>query len=179
MASIGVLDPMSMNAVIAVMPVMPSATPNSAVMIGMPAPTSEPKVRISTISATPTPSSSEVPPGCSMFCMPAPLASTERPLSRASAMMSRIASWVAGSTSIGVSTSKFQVMVPTRPSSDSGRIALALAMASARGVPFCCASARSRVPSRFAVSTGFSGPPSPGICGAWFRSATSSSTAWR
>ncbi len=71
--------------------------------------------------------------------MPEPLASTVRPASRAWSMVSVSASMVAGLTSATVSTSKCEVMVPTRPSSDSGESAWALAFASDGGVPLCSA----------------------------------------
>ena len=67
--------------------------------------------------------------------MPEPFASAVSPASRAAAIASLTASWLAGFTSVGVSTSKSKVMVPTRPSSDSGSRARASASASARGVP--------------------------------------------
>ena len=124
-ARIGVLEPMSMNAVIAVTPVRPRATPKMAVRIGSPAATSEPKVSTSTTSASPIPISSDAPPGGANSPMPWPLASTVSPESRASAMASLTASWVAGSTSVTVSTSRAKEMMPIRPSSESGAIAAA------------------------------------------------------
>ena len=105
-----------MNAVIAVMPVMPRPTPKSAVSTGRPAATSEPKVRIRTSSATAMPISSDLPPTAGWACVPEPLASTVRPSARASAIVSLSVSMVAGLTSATVSTSKFQLIVPTRPS---------------------------------------------------------------
>ena len=146
-------------------------------MIGSPAATSEPKVRMSTSRATATPMSSELPPSSIMPTEPEPLASTTRPAARPSAITSWSASMVAGSTSATVSTSKSQVMVPTRPSSERVAKAWALASATSVGVPLstacwtiwsCC--------SGPAVA-GLARAGSAGICGSCSRSATRSSTA--
>ena len=78
------------------------------------------------------PMSSEAPPPISWVCEPEPLASTVRPASRAWSMASVRASIVAALTSATVSTSKVKLIVPTRPSADSGESASALACASRR-----------------------------------------------
>ena len=95
-----------MKAVRAVMPVRPTPRPKTALRIGRPAATNEPKVSSSTMRAMPMPMSSEAPPPISWVCEPEPLASTVRPASRAWSMASVRASMVAGSTSATVSTSK-------------------------------------------------------------------------
>ena len=79
------------------------------------------------------PISSDVPPGASIELMPEPLASATRPASRAEARASLIASWVATSTSVLVSTSRSKLISPTRPSSDSVLIASASLSTSAGG----------------------------------------------
>ena len=120
----------SMNAVMAVTPVSPIATPMMALKIGMPAATRDPKVSTSTISATPRPIASEVRPSSEMRVAPGPLASTSRPESRASAMTSSSASRLLPSMSVGESTSHSKLMMPVRPSSLRGEIASAFALAS-------------------------------------------------
>ena len=175
MASIGVVEPMSAKAVVAVTPMMPRDTPNSAVSTGSPAATSEPKVRTRTTRATPMPISSEEPPSSGTPTEPAPLASTCRPSTLARSMVSSSASMVAGSTSATVSTSKSQVIVPTRPSALSGDRAAASASAAARGVPLSTAAPTSCSSWAAAASTGSVSGVS-GICGSCSRSATRSST---
>ena len=125
-AKMVVLELTSMKAVSAVMPVRPTTSPKTALRIGSPAATNDPKVRSRTTSASAMPMSSEAPPPISWVCEPEPLASTVRPASRAWSMALVSASIVAGSTSATVSTSKVKSMVPTRPSSDSGESAWAL-----------------------------------------------------
>ena len=105
-ARIEVLLEMSTRAVMAVTPVRPMPTPIRAVMIGSPAATRDPKVRISTSRATPMPRASEARPGVAKPVAPGPLASTTRPWSRASSITSSRASSVSGSTSAGLSTSQ-------------------------------------------------------------------------
>ena len=166
-----------MNAVIAVMPVMPRPTPNRAVSTGRPAATSEPKVRIRTRIATAMPISSDLPPSSGWAVVPEPLASTMSPSARASAIVSSSFSMVAGFTSATVFTSKSQVIVPTRPSSESGESAWALAFAAAASPPAFCAAWVICVCWAAAASTGLAGAglvgslPS-GICGSAERSLT-------
>ena len=171
------VEPTSVSAVIAVMPVTPSATPNRAVMIGRPAATREPKVRISTSSATATPMSSELPPSSIIPTEPEPLASTVRPASRPCSITSWSASIVAGSTSATVSTSKSQVMVPTRPSSESVAKARASACATSAGVPLSTACWTIWSTCSGPAVAGLARAGSAGICGSCPRSATRSSTA--
>ena len=184
-ASIGVVEPMSVKAVIAVMPVMPRPTPNIAESTGTPAATRDPKVRTRTSSATPMPISSDVPPTSGTApVMPAPLASTCSPPSRASAMTSLVFSTVPGSTSATVSTSKFHVIVPTRPSSVSGESAAASALAASTSPPDFFAAPTTCARCAGAASTGLTGAGSvgslpSGIWGSAARSATSASTCLR
>ena len=110
-ASIGVLEPMSVNAVIAVTPVMPRPTPKIAVMIGMPAAIAEPNVSSSTTSAMPMPISSDAPPGGDMRLHAGAVGLDDEPvgsLPEWSANRSSAASIVAGSMSAGESTSHWK-----------------------------------------------------------------------
>ncbi len=166
-----------MKAVIAVMPVMPRATPNSALTIGSPAATSEPNVRMRTTRASAMPISSEAPPGGAIEDMPDPFASAVRPAVRAPASASLTASWVAGSTSVVVSTSRSKVRVPTRPSSDNGSSARASASAWARGVPESTAWSTIVRSCSGAVTAGLVSWASAGICGPSARSVIRASTA--
>ena len=168
-ARVAVLEPRSRNAVAAVMPEMPIPMPMRAVRMGRPAATREPKVSTRTASATAMPISSDSPPGGAKLCMPWPLTSASRPSSRASSSAARTASWVAGSTSVTVSTSKAKEMSPTRPSSLSGESVSAFATASARGVP--------AFTPAFTIASTWAGPATPGLASAG--SAGTSSTAWR
>ena len=104
-ARIGVVVPTVVNTVAMLIPNTPSPTPTSAERIGSPEATSEPKVMISTTSATPMPSSSLVPPVSTIVCMPDPFASAVRPSARAAASTSSSFSWVAGCTSATDATS--------------------------------------------------------------------------
>ena len=79
-------------------------------------------------------------PGGAKLCMPAPLTSAVRPDPRADSTAASTASWVSGSTSVTVRTSKVHVMVPIRPSALSGESAAALASACSTDVP-CSAAA--------------------------------------
>ena len=176
-ASTGVLEPTSVNAVIAVTPLMPRPTPNIAVTIGRPAATREPNVRSRTASATAMPISSEEPCVSVSTSVPEPLASTVSPPARAWSMASSSASWVLGSTSATVSTSYSKPMMPTRPSEDSGLSAAAFALAMLGGVPLCRADPSICWRCESAASTGLAMGALSATWGRPRRSATRESTA--
>ena len=81
-ASTGVMLFSSTQWVAIIRPSDPSPTPITAEMSGMPAETSEPKVKISTRKATPRPMTSEVELTRISSPKPAPPASTCRPAAR-------------------------------------------------------------------------------------------------
>ena len=124
------------------------------------------------------PISSEAPPGGAIEDMPEPFASAVRPASRAWAIASLTASWLAGFTSAGVSTSNWKDIVPTRPSSDSGSSARAFASASAFGVPSLTAWSTIVFSWSGAAVAGLASGASAGTCGPSVRSATRASTAF-
>ena len=83
MARTGVILLSSIQWVAMNMPSAPSPTPMTADTKGMPEATREPKVKMSTIKATPRPMISEVELTAISSPKPAPLPSTVRPRSRA------------------------------------------------------------------------------------------------
>ena len=128
------------------------------------------------------PISSDLPPSSGWAVVPEPFASTVRPSARASAIVSLSFSMVAGFTSATVSTSKFQLIVPTRPSWESGDSAWAFAFAVAASPPDCWTALIICFCWAAAASTGLAGAglawslPS-GICGSAESSLTRLSTA--
>ncbi len=149
-----VLELRSMNAVIAVTPVRPIATPMTAVSSGRPAATSEPKVSSRITSAMASPTASAAPPPKAKAWEPEPLASTVRPDSRAVSMAAVRSSIVVCSTLVGESTSRSKAMTPARPSAESGDSAWLSSRATAGSVPFSWARERAASSWASARSTG-------------------------
>ena len=173
-----------MNAVIAVMPVMPRPTPKSAVRTGSPAATSGSEGQDEDEERDAMPISSDLPPISGIAGGPGPVGLHRAGPGRGTRPSCPSSdSIVVGLTSATVSTSKSQVIVPTRPSSrqrrDRGRVGVGLVARSLPDSPR--ASDELRRCRSAAASTGLAGAvgaPS-GIWGAPTRSSTRASTsAW-
>ena len=99
------------------MPAMPVPTPISAVSIGSPAATIEPKVISSTTIATTTPMPSVEPTAGACATAPPP-SSIRSPSTWFAAAIDAIASWVASGISV-ICPLKSVCAMPTRPSLDT------------------------------------------------------------